>query len=246
MNILRGDLPERLAAEFALGTLRGPARRRFETLLPAHPTLQRAVASWERALLPMALRAAPVTPSPATWTALEARLGWTGEASPAAARTGAGAGASADAGARAGTGRTVGAGALRLWQSLTALASVVAIVLATMVRLGPAEAPMVVVLHATSGNDTLVAGVSPDLKQLSIQPIQPVSISPQKSLELWVIPKGKAPVSLGVISTTKLTAVSRGALPKDADKLAVTLEPLGGSPTGKPTGAVVFVGDVTL
>ena len=43
-----------------------------------------------------------------------------------------------------------------------------------------------------------------------------------------------------------LTAVSKKNLPKDTTGLAVSLEPAGGSPTGKPTGPVLFVGDLTL
>ena len=47
MNLLLGELPDRLAAEYVLGTLTGGARRRFDALLPAHPTLRRAVTGWE-------------------------------------------------------------------------------------------------------------------------------------------------------------------------------------------------------
>ena len=42
MDYSRPELADKLAAEYALGTLRGPARRRFENLLPAHPSLRRA------------------------------------------------------------------------------------------------------------------------------------------------------------------------------------------------------------
>ena len=39
MDYSRPDLADRLAAEYALGTLRGGARRRFESLLAAHQTV---------------------------------------------------------------------------------------------------------------------------------------------------------------------------------------------------------------
>ena len=105
---------------------------------------------------------------------------------------------------------------------------------------------MIVVLHATKGSETIVAGLSPDRQQLSIQPLQKVALTSDQSLELWALKKDGPPASLGVIAADKLTAVNKHALPKDTKGLAVSLEPLGGSPTGAPTGPVLFVGDLTL
>ncbi len=69
-----------------------------------------------------------------------------------------------------------------------------------------------------------------------------------KSYELWALPdSGAAPVSLGVIPAVgeidrELTAAQRAAL-RGASKVAVSLEPQGGSTTGAPTGPVLFVAD---
>ncbi len=223
MNLILGELPDRLAAEYVLGTLTGGARRRFDALLPAHPALRSAVAGWEARLLPMALKAEPVEPAARVWNALESKLGWS---APAA--------------------RPASSLRLRFWQAFAAVATAAAVVLGTTTHTGPTEAPMIVVLHATQGTETLVAGLSADRRQLSIQPLQKVSLTAQQSLELWALPRNGAPASLGVISSDKLTALSRKTLPKDTKGLAVSLEPLGGSPTGAPTGPVLFVGDLTL
>lgn len=222
MNLFLGELPDRLAAEYVLGTLTGGARRRFDALLPAHPTLRDAVAGWERRLLPMALKAEPVPPAQSVWTAIEGKLGWTAPAAPASSWR------------------------LRFWQAFAAVATVAAVVLGTSTHNLPAEAPMIVVLHATKGTETLVAGLSADRRQLSIQPLQKVALTPDQSLELWALKKDGPPASLGVIASDKLTALSRKTLPQDTKGLAVSLEPLGGSPTGAPTGPVLFVGDLTL
>jgi anti-sigma-K factor RskA len=225
MNLFSGELADRLAAEYVLGTLRGAARRRFDALLPAHPALRHAVGGWEARLLPLALKAAPVTPAAGTWPAIEQRLGWR---APAAAS------AKAPAG-------------LRWWQAFGSLAGVAALVLAVQVaQRAPVAPPLVVVLHATQGTQALVAGVSADHRQLSIQPLQKVSLAPQQSLELWALPKAGAPTSLGLIAADKLTAIDKRALPAGTTGLAVSLEPAGGSPTGAPTGPVLFVGDLTL
>ena len=63
--------------------------------------------------------------------------------------------------------------------------------------------------------------------------------------ELWALPKGGNPVSLGVLpakgtSTRALTAIQKAAL-ANSIQVAVSIEPPGGSPTGQPTGAIVFV-----
>jgi len=239
MNLLRGDLPDRLAAEYVLGTLSGGARRRFDTLLPAHPALRRAVDGWEHRLLPMALRAAPVAPAAATWSRIEARLGWQAAApslvppAPQAAASAAAPGASMRR-------------ALRFWKAFSALASIAVLLLGMLLRLAPAEAPMVVVLRATQGNELLVAGLSPNRRELSIQPVQPVALKPENSLELWALPRSGPPSSLGLVSAKGVTALSKRTLPADTKALAVSLEPAGGSPTGAPTGPVLFVGDHTL
>jgi anti-sigma-K factor RskA len=221
MNLFLGELPDRLAAEYVLGTLSGGARRRFDALLPAHPALRQAVSGWERRLLPMALKAETVQPGPRVWSAIEDKLGWTPPAKASSFR-------------------------LRFWQAFAALATVAAVVLGTTTHNGPTEAPMIVVLHATKGTETLVAGLSADRQQISIQPLQKVALTPDQSLELWALKKDGPPASLGLIAADKLTAVNKHALPKDTKGLAVLLEPLGGSPTGAPTGPVLFVGDLTL
>jgi len=222
MNLLDPELSDRLAAEYVLGTLSGGARRRFDALLPAHPALRRAVAAWEQRLLPMALKSPAVQPAPRVWAGIEEQLGWRAPATaPSPWR-------------------------LRFWQAFATAATVAAVVLGTVPRHEPVAAPMIVVLHATQGSQTIVAGLSPDHRQMSIQPLQKVALTSDQSLELWALKKDGPPASLGVIAADKLTAISQKTLPRDTKGLAVSLEPLGGSPTGAPTGPVLFVGELTL
>jgi anti-sigma-K factor RskA len=74
MDYSRRDLADRLAAEYVLGTLRGPARRRFENLLSAHPALRDAVAQWQQRLSPLSVTVEEVTPSARVWRNIEQRL----------------------------------------------------------------------------------------------------------------------------------------------------------------------------
>ena len=67
MDYGRPELADRLAAAYVAGTLRGPARRRFEALLPAHPMLRGAVRDWQARLMPLTAGLAPEPPSPQVW-----------------------------------------------------------------------------------------------------------------------------------------------------------------------------------
>lgn len=81
------------------------------------------------------------------------------------------------------------------------------------------------------------------LTQLRVTPLQPVAIGANNSLQLWLIPAGQQPVSLGLLNaqeTTQLKLAARDPL-KNA-VIAVSLEPQGGSPTGQPTGPVLYSG----
>jgi len=225
MDYGRIDLAERLAAEYVAGSLRGAARRRFEALLPSHPRLREAVAAWQARLLPLTQAIAPVEPPPALWQRIEARIG-DGAAPP-----------------RAGLWQR-----LALWRSLAALAGVAAIVLALLLAQPlPSQPPMVVVLAATPGAAAggFVAGVSADGRSVVTRPIAPVALAADRALELWAVPAQGAPTSLGLISEKAASVVRRERLPAGTAALAVSLEPPGGSPTGAPTGPVLYVGKLT-
>jgi anti-sigma-K factor RskA len=67
--------------------------------------------------------------------------------------------------------------------------------------------------------------------------------------ELWLIPAGEAPRSLGVVTTDKAQTVAvpaglRGAM-TPGSTLAISLEPVGGSPKPVPSGPVVAKGSIT-
>jgi anti-sigma-K factor RskA len=98
----------------------------------------------------------------------------------------------------------------------------------------------------------LVASVSGDGQAMVMRPLQPVALPANRVLELWAVPPQGAPRSLGLISAQGVTVLQRERLPPsllDAGKtaaLAVSVEPPGGSPTGAPTGPVVYAGKLQL
>ena len=232
MDYIRARRADRLAAEYVLGTLRGPARRRFESLLPAHPALRAAVARWQGALMPLATTVRPVQPSPRVWRGIEARL--------FAQRQAAG-----TPPAKAGWWQSV-----LTWRAATGLASATALVLGLALTIPPAAQPPVLVVLAPSDaaagaalqNARFVASVSADGRGLVLRPIDTVAPGPQRALELWAVPRQGAPRSLGLVAGQGATQVIRTELLRDTAAFAVSVEPAGGSPTGAPTGPIISVG----
>lgn len=229
MDYGRPDRADALAADYVAGTLRGPARRRFEALLPGHPALQAAVRGWQARLLPLAGAVPPVAPPPRVWRGIEQRL-W-----PAAAP------------ARWWQ-------RLALWRGATGVAGLAALALAVALVLpAPPQAPVVIVLQSTgeAAPAGFVASVSADGRALVTRPLMPVSLQADRVLELWSVPPQGNPRSLGLIAADGLTVLPPGRLPSTLLKggtaaLAVSVEPPGGSPTGVPTGPVVYAGKLTL
>ena len=241
MDYSRPELADRLAAEYVSGLLRGPARRRFEALLPAHPSLRSALHAWQDRLMPMTDVIEPVQPSVAVWQRIEAHVHGPANAA-----------ATPSIGIRPAWMRQ-----LAFWRGFSALAGVAALALAVILaNPGPVRPPIVVVLSAATpapGSPagavtpaSFVASITADGQAMVTKPLVNVSMEANRSLELWSLPPSGAPRSLGVIAADKATVVQRGKVLEGTDAFAVTLEPAGGSPTGKPTGPVLYVGKLTL
>ena len=234
MDYGRTDLADRLAAAYSAGTLRGPARRRFEALLPAHPALRAATRIWQERLMPLTTVLPPEVPPARVWQRIEARLDGTIATVPVP--------------------RVALGSRLAFWRGLAGFASIAALSLA-MLLASPStvQPPILVVLTSTAPGAggavpaSFVASISGDGRALVTRPLVQVGVQPDKALELWAIPPGgAAPRSLGLISSSGATVVRKGRLLEGAEALAVSLEPPGGSPTGSPTGPVLYAGKLTL
>jgi anti-sigma-K factor RskA len=232
MDYGKSELADALAADYVIGTLRGGARRRFESLLPAHAQLRAATQAWQERLMPLTATIAPVQPSSEVWRGISDRL---------------------DRRKRENEGSAWQR--LSFWRGLTAFASVAAIGLAVLLGNPSAVPPPIVVVLAPTGAATsgaggapIVASISGDGATLVARPLVPVAVRPDRSLELWAVPPqgGGAPRSLGVMANGGGVVALRGRVLAGTDTLAVTVEPLGGSPSGAPTGPIVYAGKFTL
>lgn len=91
-----------------------------------------------------------------------------------------------------------------------------------------------VVMIEDFGNDTA-----------KVTPLSDVSVAADQSLQLWTLPsKDTGPVSLGVLDGWRTATVDGPDLPRPFEEqlYEITVEPLGGSPTGKPTGPILGKG----
>jgi len=219
------ELRDRLAAEYALGSLRGAARRRFERLLAADAPLRDLVQAWELRLNLLAESAPAVAPPARVWERILQRLG------PAPAREGL---------------LARWWNSLGFWRGAGLLAMAATAALALYIGLTPTPGPSyIAVLIDADKTPILVARFDAESRQLSVHDLRPVAADPAHSRELWLVAAGGPPKSLGVVEggkrTVTLPADQAAALTQAI--LAISLEPPGGSPNGAPT-EVLFTGAV--
>lgn len=237
MSDLRPD-EERdlLAAEHALGLLEGDEARDARLRVARDADFADAVARWEERLAPLAGEVAAQAPDPA----LRARIL-----------------AAVAAATRSGDNVVPLRRSLTRWRVFAGAMTAVAATLGLLyiapgsqvspVAPAPVEAaPMLVAnLGSTAGPATLTIAYDGRESTLAIIPGR-VGAARGHDHELWIIPAGGAPVSLGVVHLDSPQhmpmppAMARQFVPRAT--LAVTVEPVGGSPTGRPTGPVIASG----
>jgi anti-sigma-K factor RskA len=245
------ELLDQLASAYALGTLRGGARRRFESLAREQAPVRAAALIWQSRVASMNELQAPREPAPAVWTRIDNLVRAEQEQT-------------AMATARQAAAKPAPGGWLRslaLWRSTTAagaLATVLAVVTAVGLRdnlgnqIGELQAKLatvpqveyVAVLNDDQSAASMLVTFDPNNKKLTLQRVGGFTEADDKSLQLWALPPAGGPRSLGVLSRDRLLklAAAEGDV-REVPTLAISLEPKGGVPseTG-PTGPVLFKG----
>ncbi|MNK90081.1 Anti-sigma-K factor rskA [compost metagenome] len=243
MNLLaHPELLELLAASHALGTLRGGARRRFETLAREQAPVRAAALVWQGRLAGMTELQQPVAPDPAVWTRIRNLID-AEQAQQALERQ-------RDNAAPIASASTGGwLRSLALWRGAAAAGALVA-VLAVGVGLNLREqlvnAPAVqyvAVLSDDKAAASMLVTFDPKKKQLVLQRVGSFREGADKSLQLWALPPGGAPRSLGVLDNAPALRLAASESDVRVPALAISLEPKGGVPSaGGPTGPVLFHG----
>lgn len=236
MNLSHPDCRERLdrlAGEYALGTSPPRVRRRLAAIANSDRVVADALRQWELRLAPLAAAVPGITPAPRVWARIASSLGIEMRPPPAAP-------APAPWWQR-----------LALWRALTIASAVIAVALGIAKFAqppGPDVAPIVVVLAGADAKPALIATASRLNRYLTIKPVGNTAPAAGQVFELWALPQASPPKSLGVIPAGRVVQVPLTAPADEAltniPALAVSLEPPGGSPTGQPTGPVLYSGTI--
>ncbi|GAB3627083.1 anti-sigma-K factor RskA [Pandoraea terrae] len=230
-------------AEYALGVLDATERRAFEDALARDPAMRAELERWQQRLVPLAEDVPEIGAPPRVWTRIQRDLGLMGGTAAVAA-------AAPAAAARRGWWDN-----LALWRWVGMGASVAAVTLLAVslgvLRVTPqvATATDAYMAAAIARSDGIVHWtVTVDLRRarMVLVPAAPATVATDRSTELWLIPPGAKPISLGVFTPDAPATVTLppqiAAQLSDKAALAVSIEPRGGSPTGQPTGPVVATG----
>lgn len=229
------------AGEFVLGTLDAAERAAFLRDLARDGDAVRAVAEWQARLAPLATSVPDVAPPDHVWAGIAARLD------------------AQDAPVAANDNRVAA-----WWRAGAVAASLAALLLAGVAfnpsRRAPVASEPIVAQAPVAGASYVSAlsreGAEPALlvtldAKTGKAVIRAIGLTPpdRKSLELWYIGGGRDPQSLGLVSgDRRIETVLAEALAQrdrlDQSQFAISVEPEGGAPAGKPTGAIVYSGKV--
>jgi anti-sigma-K factor RskA len=226
MKITDQKLAKRLAEDYLTGGMSTRTKARYERLLRREPILSQALEPLQNRLNGL-YRLLPVVHPPArVWKGIEGRL---------FARS---------------------AGVSVFWSYWAVAASVTSLVLlggllALNQQLSAPSTQYVAVLSVENQEPSWVVSIQPGTHKMIMTSVKPKALDASQDYELWVIEDGQAhPRSLGLLpvgphfelamqpeTLTRLT---------DAIRLAVTIEPAGGSPSGLPTSQPIVLSGLYL
>lgn len=261
------ELLDRLAAAYALGTLRGGARRRFEAMARQSATVRAAALVWQERFASMTELQQAEAPSANVWKRIANSIAAEQPPAPVADapdeswwralglwRSAALAGALATV-AAVGVGLNLNAQMkdrdAQLAQAAQARSRLTQqnAELAAQLQAKP-EIQYVAVLSDDKSAASMLVTFDPRNNTLSLKRVGGFREAPDKSLQLWALPPGGGAQSLGVLGgepVVRLTAAGdqMKETMKEAPTLAITLEPKGGVPPGAPaSGPVLFKGQL--
>lgn len=226
------------AGEYVLGTLSPVDRDAFEQALAGNAALQAEVYYWQDRLLPLAGRVTAAQPAAHLWPDIEVRLGVSPIATPALSST--------DPAANDPMWQR-----LRRWRVVSGMAIAASVLLASLLVLrapGPPAAPAdryLALLQSPDKSTGWVVEVTTGDKVRLVPVGATAEVPAGKALQFWTKAEGASgPTTLGLVRPGQVTELPAARLPAVGERtlFELTLEPETGSPIGRPTGPVLFIG----
>ncbi|MEE4675676.1 anti-sigma factor [Pseudomonas alliivorans] len=217
-----------LAGDYVLGTLSAEQRLDVQRRLPHEPDLQAAIDAWDQRLLPLTELADPVKPSPGLWKRIERNL--VDRAAPRAQPEQ----------------RARWWDNLAIWRGLAGAGLAALMVLGmTLLTRDPAPPSYLVVLVGPQDKSPGWVVQASNRQEIQLIPLGAFEVPADKALEFWT--KGddwQGPVSLGLVKPGQSLNIPLDKLPplQPNQLFELTLEKSTGSPIGKPTGPIQFIG----
>ncbi len=228
MSDMEPETLDELAGEYVLGTLDARERADVERLRLTSPDLDAAIRDWESRLSPLLDQVADAAPSPDLLARIQARL-------PSAPAT------ETDGHTVVHLHRRVGR-----WRRSATAAWAVAAGLAAFVIYGeatriPVDQQFIAVFQEGDQAPSFLLSVNLQTRELTIRPVA-ARPAEDKAFQLWMIADGlgEGPQSLGLLAgpenptRKRLPELTRESIMSAT--FGISIEPPGGSPTGKPTG----------
>ena len=217
------ELLDRLASEYVLGTLHGAARRRFQRVLHESQIARDSVARWEARLSELGETLQPVEPPAYLWRSLERRIDRSQRSSVSPLQW--------------------------LLGGWSAVATVLVLGLIGYLAFEPPSElepdSRVAVVSDDNTAPLWLISVDLDSGRLTTRAVSATAAKLDRVYELWMLPAQGDPRSLGLMpvdgaEVNRQFSAALMDLLSNANGLAVSIEPPGGSPTGVPTGPVVY------
>ncbi|MCW5694042.1 MAG: anti-sigma factor [Pseudolabrys sp.] len=216
-----------LAADFVLGVLDAADRAKAEALMASDASFAAEIERWRERLADLDASATPLPPDQAVWSRIESAIA----APPPASRPA----------------RPALWHSLRAWRAIGLIASAASLLFAVAfgVALREAQRTPALIAVLVDGNRTgAVVQVFNDGRAVLL-PLTDIAVPADRALQVWTLPsRERGPVSVGLMDQARTLPLTLKDLPAPrSDQLfEITLEPKGGSPTGRPTGPILFKG----
>ena len=231
--------PDDRAGLYVLGALNAEEMRAVKIEAERDPAMAAAVVAWERRLAPLAALVPRAEVPGSVWTELEARLDRLSSAGQAI-------GEIYRPPLRQRTRRRGERRALVAWRTAAIGAMAIAASLAGVLLFQPPPAApdLAMIMPKQPGVGGWLISLRPD-GEIHAVAQGALSHTLNQDFQLWALADGSSvPVPLGLLPVNNGTVLKPGTLPKKKFTLLVSLEPKGGSPTGLPTGPVMFASQV--